>query len=164
MRLGINLGFLHRRRHPADLVRLIQAAEELGYAIAWVAEANSSDAPTILAYLAGRTSRIRLGSAVMQIPARTAEATAATATELDRITGGRFELGLGISGPQVSEGWHGVRFAQPLRRIRAYVEQVRELLPSPVPIHLGSLGPRSLELAGEIADGWQALFPSPSYL
>jgi F420-dependent oxidoreductase-like protein len=135
-----------------------------------------------------------VGTAVMQIPARTPAMTAMTAATIDAITGGRFRLGLGVSGPQVSEGWHGVRFAKPLARTREYVEIVRKALarepvaydgehfqlPLPggagkalrltvhpvrehIPIYLASVGPKNLELTGEIADGWLAVFFAPEF-
>src|SRR4051794_21770686 len=111
-----------------DVVALAQEAERLDYSVAWVAEAYGSDAATVLSFVAARTARIDVGSAVFQIPARTPAMTAMTAATLDLLSGGRFRLGLGLSGPQVSEGWHGVRFADPLARTRAYVEVVRSAL------------------------------------
>ncbi|HLV59413.1 MAG TPA: LLM class F420-dependent oxidoreductase, partial [Natronosporangium sp.] len=103
-------------------------ADRLGYHVVWAAEAYGSDAPSMLAWIAGQTTRIDVGSAVMQIPARTPAATAMTAATIDALSGGRFRLGLGVSGPQVSEGWHGVRFDAPLARTREYVEIVRMAL------------------------------------
>ncbi len=160
----------------------------------WIAEAYGSDAPTVLAWLAAQTSAIGLGAGVMQIPARTPAMTAMTAATLDTLSAGRFQLGLGVSGPQVSEGWHGVRFDDPLGRTREYVEVVRTALarkpvehdgehftlplpggpgkalrlalhpPRPdLPIHLAAGGPRNLRLAGEVADGWLAIFLSPEH-
>src|SRR4051794_26723862 len=125
VRLGLSLGYWGLRgRGPAD-VALVREAEQLGYSVVWAAEAYGSDAVTVLAYLAGQTSTIELGSAVLQIPARTPTMTAMTAATLDTLSGGRFRLGLGVSGPQVSEGWHGVRFAKPLARTREYVDIVK---------------------------------------
>src|SRR4051812_17937130 len=146
----------------------------------------------MLGWLAGQTERIDLGAAVLQIPARTPAMTAMTAATLDTLSGGRFRLGLGVSGPQVSEGWHGVPFARPLARTREYVDVVKLALarqpvsysgehyrlPLPggagkaiklgfrpvradVPIYLAAVGPKNLELAGEIADGWLAIFFAP---
>src|SRR3954471_5902367 len=106
-------------------VAMVREAERLGYAVVWAAEAYGSDAVTVLAYLAAKTSTIELGSAVLQIPARTPTMTAMTAATIDTLSGGRFRLGLGVSGPQVSEGWHGVRFAKPLARTREYVDIVK---------------------------------------
>ena len=111
-----------------DTLALVQVAESLGYRQAWVAEAYGSDAPTVLAWLAAQTSTIGLGAGVMQIPARTPAMTAMTAATLDTLSQGRFHLGLGVSGPQVSEGWHGVRFTSPLQRTREYVDVVRMAL------------------------------------
>src|SRR3954464_13813722 len=113
------------RGDGTDDVAVVREAERLGYAVVWAAEAYGSDAVTVLAYLAAKTSRIDVGSAVLQIPARTPTMTAMTAATLDRLSGGRFRLGLGVSGPQVSEGWHGVRFAKPLARTREYVDIVK---------------------------------------
>jgi len=128
MRLGLNLGYQTAWTTPADHLALTREAERLGFAVVWAAEAYGSDAPSTLAWLAGQTTTIDVGSAVMQIPARTPAATAMTAATIDALSGGRFRLGLGVSGPQVSEGWHGVRFAAPLARTREYVEIVRMAL------------------------------------
>ena len=127
MELGVNLGYFGMGM-DADNVAVAQEADRLGYAVAWVAEAYGSDAPTVLAWVGAQTERIGLGAAVMQIPARTPAMTAMTAATLDTLSGGRFRLGLGVSGPQVSEGWHGVRFAEPLARTREYVDIVRMAL------------------------------------
>ena len=127
MELGVNLGYFGMGM-DADNVAVAQEADRLGYAVAWVAEAYGSDAPTVLAWVGAQTERIGLGAAVMQIPARTPAMTAMTAATLDTLSGGRFRLGLGVSGPQVSEGWHGVRFAEPLGRTREYVDIVRMAL------------------------------------
>ena len=159
-------------------------AERLGVEMVWTAEAWGYDAATPLAYLAAKTSRIRLGSGIMQIGARTPAMTAMTALTLAALSQDRFVLGLGVSGPQVMEGWHGVSFARPLQRTREYVEMVRmiargerlsyageiyqvplpggegkALLPGAqprpnLPIYLATLGPKNLELTGELADGW----------
>lgn len=127
MRLGLNLGYWGAGNDPANLA-LAKQADELGYAVVWAAEAYGSDAVTVLSWIAAQTSRIDVGAAVLQIPARTPAMTAMTAATLDTLSGGRFRLGLGVSGPQVSEGWHGVRFASPLGRTREYVEIVRRAL------------------------------------
>jgi len=191
-----------RARGPADAtedawapVRMAQEAERLGYSVAWASEAYGGDAVTVLSCVAATTSRIDVGSAVLQVPARSAAMTAMTAASLDALSAGRFRLGLGVSGPQVSEGWHGVRFAEPLRRTREHVDVVRMALrreevhydgrhlrlPLPdgpgralrlslrplraeVPIYLAAVGPRNLELAGEIADGWLGILVSPEHL
>jgi F420-dependent oxidoreductase-like protein len=194
MRLGLNLGYLVGSDDPAGQLALTRHAEDLGFDVVWAAEAYGSDSPTVLAWLAGQTSRIDVGSAVMQIPARTPAMTAMTAASLDLLSGGRFRLGLGVSGPQVSEGWHGVRFDKPLGRTREYVEVVRLALarktvayqgihyrlPLPdgpgkalkltiaprrpdIPLYLAAVGPKNLELTGEIADGWLAIFYAPDF-
>ncbi len=193
LRLGLNLGYWGAG-NDADNLALAVEADRLGYACAWVAEAYGSDAPTVLSWVGARTSRIDIGAAVMQIPARSPAMTSMTAATLDTLSGGRFRLGLGVSGPQVSEGWHGVRFADPLGRTREYVDIVRMALarqtvayagehftlPLPdgpgkalrltvhpvrpdVPVYLAAVGPKNLELAGEIADGWLAIFFSPEH-
>jgi len=111
-----------------EQVELARLADELGLDSVWVSEAWGQDAVSVLGLLAGQTERIALGSGLMQIPARQPAATAMAAATLDAISGGRFRLGLGVSGPQVSEGWYGVPFARPLRRTREYVEIVRRAL------------------------------------
>ena len=193
MRLGLNLGYWGAGV-GADNVALAVEADRLGYDSVWVAEAYGSDSPSVLAWVGARTEHVALGSAVMQIPGRTPAMTAMTAATIDTLSGGRFRLGLGVSGPQVSEGWHGVRFADPLGRTREYVEIVRSALrretlshtgkhftlplpdgpgkalkltvrpvQDPVPIYLAAVGPKNLELSGEIADGWLAIFFSPDH-
>src|SRR5689334_18543084 len=127
MQLGINLGYWGAGM-DADNLAVAQEADKLGYDVAWVAEAYGSDAATVLTWVAAQTERIDVGSAVFQIPARTPAMTAMTAATLDTLSGGRFRLGLGVSGPQVSEGWHGVRFDKPLGRTREYVDVVRKAL------------------------------------
>ena len=118
LRLGVNLGYWGAGNDKDNLV-LAQEADRLGYSSAWAAEAYGSDAATVLSWVAAQTERIDVGSAVFQIPARTPAMTAMTAATLDSLSGGRFRLGLGVSGPQVSEGWHGVRFDKPLARDEA---------------------------------------------
>ncbi len=191
MKLGLNLGYWGAG-NDADNLALAQEADRLGYSVVWAAEAYGSDAATVLTWIAAQTERIDVGSAVFQIPGRTPANTAMTAATLDTLSGGRFRLGLGVSGPQVSEGWHGVRFDRPLGRTREYVAIVRKALareklsfdgefftlPLPdgpgkaltltvhpvresIPIYLAAIGPKNLELTGEIADGWLAIFFSP---
>jgi F420-dependent oxidoreductase-like protein len=128
MRLGVMLGYFGAGTTAAEQLELAREAERLGYDSAWVAEAYGSDAATVLAWLAAQTSRINLGSAVFQIPARSPAMTAMTAATLDQLSGGRFRLGLGLSGPQVAEGWYGQRFARPLARARDYLSVVRMAL------------------------------------
>jgi F420-dependent oxidoreductase-like protein len=191
MRLGLNLGYWGMGNDADNLV-LAQEADRLGYSCVWAAEAYGSDAATVLAFIAAQTERIDVGSAVFQIPGRTPANTAMTAATLDTLSNGRFRLGLGVSGPQVSEGWHGVRFAKPLKRTREYSDIVRKALrrerlkyegefftlPLPdgpgkaltltvhpvreyIPMYLAAVGPKNLELAGELFDGWLALFYQP---
>ncbi len=123
MRLGLNLGYSGSSM-GLDL-SLVQEADRLGYHSVWSAEAYGSDAVTPITWVAAHTSRIGVGTAIMQIPARTPTLTATTAMTLDQLSGGRFLLGLGVSGPQVVEGWHGVAFGKPLVRTREYVGIVR---------------------------------------
>ncbi|WP_394435336.1 LLM class F420-dependent oxidoreductase [Streptomyces sp. SGAir0957] len=127
MRLGINLGYWGAGM-DADNLAVAKEADKLGYAVCWAAEAYGSDAATVLAYVAAQTERIDVGSAIFQIPARQPTMTAMTASTLDSLSGGRFRLGLGVSGPQVSEGWYGVKFDKPLARTREYVEIVRKAM------------------------------------
>ena len=137
MKLGLNLGYAPPGTNPADLVPLVQEAERLGFDSVWTAEAWGTDAVTVLAYLAAKTETIKLGSAIMQIPGRTPTNTAMTAATLDLISGGRFLLGLGTSGPQVVEGWHGQPWGKPLGKTREYVEIVRAALRRDVVEHRG---------------------------
>lgn len=186
------LGYQTAWTTPADHLALAQEADRLGFSSVWAAEAYGSDSPSILAWIVGQTERIDVGTAVMQIPARTPAATAMTAATIDTLSSGRFRLGLGVSGPQVSEGWHGVRYGKPLARTREYIEIVKlalarkkveyqgehYTLPLPdgpgkalrlsfhpyraeIPIYLAAVGPRNLELAGELTDGWLAVFFDP---
>ena len=156
-------------------------AEKLGLDICWVAEAWGADAPSLLGYLAARTESMLLGSGVIQVGTRSPVTIAQTAMTLAQLSGGRFLLGLGVSGPQVMEGLHGIPFGRPLARMRETVEIVRSVMagekvsftgsqyriplpgsrpmrvslpPASVPVYLASLAPKMLELTGEIADGW----------
>src|SRR5581483_3430990 len=181
MRVGITVTV---DGHWPDVVDYVVEAERLGVAVCWTAEAWGSDAATPLAFLAARTERIQLGSGIMQLGARTPANTAMTALTLVRMSGNRFILGLGASGPQVMEGLHGVPFAHPLGRMRETIEIVRRAfageriaydgrhfqLPLPdgqgkalrlslpanpdIPIYLATLSPKMLELTGELANGW----------
>ncbi|MEN8235078.1 MAG: LLM class F420-dependent oxidoreductase [Actinomycetota bacterium] len=132
MRLGLNLGYWGTAL--ATDATLIAEAERLGYDSVWTAEAYGSDAITPLAYLAARTERIKLGSGILQMAARTPAMTAMTAATLDEMSGGRFLLGLGVSGPQVVEGWHGRPYHKPLRFTREYVQIVRAVLAREGPV------------------------------
>jgi F420-dependent oxidoreductase-like protein len=137
MKLGLSLGYAPPGTNPADLFPLVEEAERLGFDSVWVAEAWGTDAVSVLGWLAGRTERIKLGSAIMQIPGRTPANTAMTAATLDLLSGGRFLLGLGTSGPQVVEGWHGQPWGRPLGKTREYVEIVRAALRRDVVAHEG---------------------------
>jgi F420-dependent oxidoreductase-like protein len=128
MRLALSVGYWGMGNDADGQLAMTREAERLGYDSVWAAEAYGSDAATVLAWLAAQTSTIGLGSAVFQIPARSPAMAAMTAATLDRLSGGRFRLGLGLSGPQVAEGWHGQRYARPLQRTRDYVAVVRKAL------------------------------------
>jgi F420-dependent oxidoreductase-like protein len=128
MRLGFYMGYAPPGTSPLEPVGLAQEAERLGFDSAWAAEAWGTDAVSVLAWLGATTERIKLGSAIMQIPGRTPALTAMTAATLDLLSGGRFLLGLGTSGPQVVEGWHGEPWGKPLLKTREYVEIVRAAL------------------------------------
>src|SRR5919108_3415215 len=132
MRLALNLSY-SGPTVDLDMAR-IQDAERLGYDSVWTAEAYGSDAVTPAAWIAARTERLHVGTAIMQIPARTPAMTAMTAMTLDALSGGRFRLGLGVSGPQVVEGWHGQPFGKPLVKTREYVEIVRAILKREKPL------------------------------
>jgi F420-dependent oxidoreductase-like protein len=125
MKLGINIGYSGAQLNvPVDFV---QHVERLGYDSVWTAEAYGSDAVTPLAYLAGKTTRIKLGTGILQIPSRTPAMCAMTMSSLDQISGGRVLVGLGLSGPQVVEGWHGVPYGKPAARTREYVQIMRKI-------------------------------------
>ena len=128
LRLGLHIGYWGIGTSAAEGLDLVREAERLGYDSVWAAEAYGSDAATVLAWLAAQTERIRLGSAIFQMPARSPAMTAMTAATLDQLSGGRVMLGIGSSGPQVAEGWHGQRFAHQLQRTREYVAVVRMAL------------------------------------
>lgn len=132
------MGYAPPGTNPTELVALAEEAERLGFDSAWAAEAWGTDAVTVLAWLAARTDRLKVGSAIMQIPARTPAMTAMTAMTLDLMSGGRFMLGLGTSGPQVVEGWHGEAWGKPLGKTREYVEIVRAALARRVVEHHGA--------------------------
>ncbi len=131
------MGYAPPGTSPLDLIELAQEAERLGYDSAWAAEAWGTDAVTVLAWLAATTTTLKVGSAIMQIPGRSPANTAMTAATLDLLSGGRFLLGLGTSGPQVVEGWHGQAWGKPLRKTREYVEIVRAVLRRDVLEHHG---------------------------
>ncbi len=189
MRIGLFLAYWPWFS-PEQQVALSVLADELGLDSVWISEAWGQDAVSVLGVLAARTERVGLGSAVMQIPARKPTATAMAAATLDVLSEGRFRLGLGLSGPQVSEGWYGEPFVRNLGRVREYVDVVRRALarepvalPLPVgepgmglgkplrllvepvqeriPVYLGAVGPRAVVQTGEIADGWLPAFLDP---
>jgi F420-dependent oxidoreductase-like protein len=137
VKLGLSLGYAPPGTNPADLFPLVAEAEGLGFDSVWVAEAWGTDAVSVLGWLAAKTERIKLGSAIMQIPGRTPANTAMTAATLDLLSGGRFLLGLGTSGPQVVEGWHGQPWGKPLGKTREFVEIVRTALRREVVEHHG---------------------------
>src|SRR6201999_3773633 len=128
MKLGLNIGYWGLGMGPQDQLQAVQEAERLGYDSVWAAEAYGSDAATVLAWLAAGTTKIKLGSAIFQMPGRSPAMTAMTAATIDELSGGRMVLGIGSSGPQVAEGWHGQRFARQLQRTREYVAVVRKAL------------------------------------
>ena len=128
MKLGVHLGYWGLGLSSQDQLDIVLEAERLGYDSVWTAEAYGSDAATILGWIAGQTTTIRIGAGIFQMPARSPAMTAMTAATLDRLSGGRMLLGIGTSGPQVAEGWHGQRFAKQLQRTREYIEVVRMAL------------------------------------
>ncbi len=185
MQLGLSIGSAYYDgSNWDDMVELVKAADRFGVDFAWTAEAWGMETIAPLAYLAPLTSRIRLGTGIMQISARTPATTAMTALTMARLTNDRFCLGLGVSGPQVVEGLHGEAFARSGARLREYITVVRKgisgerltsdgpryVLPRPggegkalklgmtpnptIPLYLATLGPKMLELTGELADGW----------
>jgi F420-dependent oxidoreductase-like protein len=193
MRLGLTIGYSGSAM-KLDMP-MIEEADRLGFYSVWSAEAYGSDAVTPLAWIAARTKQIHVATGIMQMPARTPAMTAMTATTLDQLSGGRFLLGLGVSGPQVVEGWHGEPYGKPLVKTREYVEIVRKIwareqpvehqgehyqipyrgpgatgLGKPlksilhgrqIPIYIAAIGPKSVEQAAEIADGWLPIWYSP---
>ena len=137
MRLGMTLGYSGATVKLN--VPLVQEAERLGYHVLWTAESYGSDAVTPLAWLGALTKRIKLGTGIMQMPARSPANTAMTAMTLDQLSGGRFVLGVGMSGPQVVEGWHGVAYGKPVPRTREYVSIVRSIFAREQPLeHSGA--------------------------
>jgi F420-dependent oxidoreductase-like protein len=141
MRLGLHVGYWGLGLTSEQQLEIVKEAEAAGFDSVWAAEAYGSDTATILAWLASHTERIKIGSAIFQMPARTPAMTAMTAATLDQLSNGRMLLGIGSSGPQVAEGWHGQPFAQQLQRTREYVEILRK-----------ALARERLEYHGEIYD------------
>ena len=194
MRLGLMAGYSGSKIDiPMDL---IWEADNLGYYAVWTAEAYGSDAVTPLAWIGAQTKNIKLGTAIMQMPARTPAMTAMTAMTLDQLSGGRMLLGVGLSGPQVVEGWHGQPYGKPLVKTREYIEIIRKIFAreapvvhegehyqipyqgedatglgkplksiihgrADIPIYVAAIGPKNVELAAEIADGWLPIFFAP---
>lgn len=194
MKIGASPGYFGTLGGVEAERAFAQEVEALGFDSLWIGEPYGNDAVSLLGWYAAMTSRITLGTGIMVIPGRTAAMTGQTAATVDLLSGGRLVLGLGTSGPQVSEGWHGVPFGRQLARTREYVDVVRMVvrrdrvaydgetiqLPLPggqgkalklilrppraaVPIYLAALGPRNLELCGEIADGWLPWLWSPDH-
>ena len=128
MRLGLHLGYWGLGISEQDQLKMVLDAEAAGYHSAWAAEAYGSDTATVLAWLAGQTEKIKLGAGIFQMPARSPAMTAMTAATIDHLSNGRMLLGIGSSGPQVAEGWHGQRFGKQIQRTREYVEILRQTL------------------------------------
>jgi len=134
MRLGINFGYQDWGAGLAGAIELAQEADRLGFHSGWSAEAYGTDAVTPITWLMAHTERMNFGTSIMQMPGRSPAMTAMTAATLDMMSGGRFLLGLGASGPQVAEGWHGDRYGKPLGKTREYVEIVRTILRREAPL------------------------------
>jgi F420-dependent oxidoreductase-like protein len=196
LKLGLALGYW-AGGPPPSAAESVAEAERLGFDSMWTAEAYGSDALMPLAWWGASTHTLKLGTAILQISARTPAATAMAAMTLDHLSAGRLILGLGVSGPQVVEGWYGQSFAKPLARMREYIGILRDIwarqgpvtsdgshypLPLPdgtglgkplkssihplredIPIYLAAEGPKNIALAGELCDGWLALFYSPHH-
>ena len=190
LKLGLNLGYWGIGPAGDDAVEVVQAAEAAGFESVWAAESYGSDVVSVLAWLAPQTKTIKLGAAILQVPARPPAAAAMAGATIDKLSGGRFIFGFGPSGPQVSEGWYGVPYAKPWGRTREYIEVVREIvaregqldhqgehyqLPLPggegkplklnfhperneIPVFVGAIGRKSVEMAAEICDGWIPIF------
>jgi F420-dependent oxidoreductase-like protein len=196
LKLGINLGYWGIGPKGEEALELVKAAESAGYDSVWVAESYGSDVVSVLAWLAPQTEKIKLGAAIMQVPARPPAAAAMAGVTIDELSGGRFIFGFGPSGPQVSEGWYGIPYGKPWGRTREYIEIVREIvarqgplehhgehwtLPLPadapgavgqgkalklnfhplrneIPVFVGAIGRKSVEMAAEICDGWIPIF------
>jgi F420-dependent oxidoreductase-like protein len=172
-----------------EVVEYVQVAEKLGYEAVFVAEAYSYDAVSVMAALAMKTERIKIAAGILNVYSRSPALIAQSAGALDMLSNGRFILGLGTSGPQVVQGWHGIPFEKPLQRTREVIEIVRmalrrerlnydgetikldmglKLINHPVrdavPIIIAALGPKNLEMTGEIADGWMPTLLAPNHM
>ena len=193
MKLGLMLGYW--MTGPEDPIELVQEAEDLGFDSVWSAEAYGSDCFSTLCWMGARTKKIKLGTGIMQLSARTPACAAMTAMTIDHLSGGRLILGVGASGPQVVEGWYGQPFPRPIGRTREFVTLVRKMiarkepvefdgehykLPYPggaglgkplklinkplrdrIPIYIAAEGPKNVEMACEVGDGWLPIFLSP---
>ncbi|MEO7198019.1 MAG: LLM class F420-dependent oxidoreductase [Solirubrobacterales bacterium] len=193
--LGIFLGYWGIGPKGDEAVELVQAAERLGYDSVWAAESYGSDVVSVLSWLIPQTKTIKLGAAIMQVPARPPAAAAMAGATMDALSGGRFMFGFGPSGPQVSEGWYGVPYAKPWGRTSEYIEIVREIIAregplkhdgthyklpieggtgegkalklnfhpvrNEIPVFVGAIGRKSVEMAAELCDGWIPIFFSP---
>jgi F420-dependent oxidoreductase-like protein len=190
LKLGLNLGYWGIGPAGEDAVEVVQAAEKAGFESVWAAESYGSDVVSVLAWLAPQTTTIKLGAAILQVPARPPAAAAMAGATIDKLSGGRFIFGFGPSGPQVSEGWYGVPYAKPWGRTREYIEVVREIIAregpvehqgehyqlpllggegkplklnfhperNHIPVFVGAIGRKSVEMAAEICDGWIPIF------
>ena len=191
-KLGINLGYWGIGPSGPEAVEIVKSAEAKGFDSVWAAESYGSDVVSVLAWLAGQTERIKLGAAIMQVPARPPAAAAMAGATIDALSGGRFMFGFGPSGPQVSEGWYGVDYAKPWGRTREYIEIVRKIIAregplqhegahwklpmdgssgqakalklnfhpvrNEIPVFVGAIGRKSVEMAAELCDGWIPIF------
>ena len=192
LKLGLNLGYWGIGPKGDEAVEIVRAAEARGFDSVWVAESYGSDVVSVLAWLAPQTEKIKLGAAIMQVPARPPAAAAMAGATIDALSDGRFIFGFGPSGPQVSEGWYGVDYSKPWGRTREYIEIVREIiarqgpveykgehytlpleggtaqgkalklnfhpLRNEIPVFVGAIGRKSVEMAAEICDGWIPIF------
>jgi F420-dependent oxidoreductase-like protein len=192
LKLGLNLGYWGIGPSGDEAVEIVRSAEAAGFDSVWAAESYGSDVVSVLAWLAPQTETIRLGAAIMQVPARPPAAAAMAGATIDALSGGRFIFGFGPSGPQVSEGWYGIPYPKPWGRTREYIEIVREIvaregkveykgehyqLPieggtgqgkplklnfhpvrNEIPIFVGAIGRKSVEMAAEICEGWIPIF------
>jgi F420-dependent oxidoreductase-like protein len=192
LKLGLNLGYWGIGPQGEEAVEIVRAAEAHGFDSVWAAESYGSDVVSVLAWLAPQTETIKLGAAIMQVPARPPAAAAMAGATIDALSGGRFIFGFGPSGPQVSEGWYGIPYPKPWGRTREYIEIVRAIiareqkleyagehfrlpiedgtgqgkplklnfhpLRNEIPIFVGAIGRKSVEMAAEICDGWIPIF------
>jgi F420-dependent oxidoreductase-like protein len=192
LKLGLNLGYWGIGPKGEEAVEIVRAAESAGFDSVWAAESYGSDVVSVLAWLAPQTETIKLGAAIMQVPARPPAAAAMAGATIDALSGGRFIFGFGPSGPQVSEGWYGIPYDKPWGRTREYIEIVREVvaregkltyrgkhyqLPieggtgqgkplklnfhpvrNEIPVFVGAIGRKSVEMAAETCDGWIPIF------